>query len=471
MGILINEDFLVVLKRNVNNLITKDLEFIPKTLIKEIEEFIIFFDDQNQTLKNLISYVEKNNTIPEIYSPHNYCDELTGVNQSKLFFKQHIIQKINKKIDELKIDFNKLQSESKVVKEIFENLKNEYLICYKSYSINLAYKKCKEINSQIIVYSHRICGWSNPIYNLNENFSVEIKTNFGYGSKSYFYVLIKYKDIYLSPFSDWVFYENNRFGEIIRFTKLFHRQKLNSIYHKTIKNEFWEDAMNFVKDACNKSITDEEKFIQEYIIDECEKMVNGLEKIFYNNKVIFKNNIDDKYYPIDKKGHSLMDFRGEKISGALEFVNKILEFKNITKIDSFINKLEELNKKIQPELKQEIKLINFELEVLINEKHKKETILNKLTLEDNKYNEKKLLLRNKLIEYNKEKMLVFDLLLFTNILHNEYPEYSKFAENFQNEKTSYKIICEKISNLSIIKSNIERYIKNIQTYFNKRQTL
>ena len=45
------------------------------------------------------------------------------------------------------------------------------------------------------------------------NFSVEIKTNFGYGSVSYFYTKLKYKNIEITPFSEWVDYEFARFAK------------------------------------------------------------------------------------------------------------------------------------------------------------------------------------------------------------------------------------------------------------------
>src|SRR5690606_38411441 len=128
--------------------------------------------------------------------------------------------------------------------------------------------------------------WSNPEFKLSENFTVVLKTNFGYGSASYFYIKLKYKNIEITPFSEWIDYEIAKFTEIIRYTKSFVYRLLRGIYNgkrvyqQKMENSNWQDAIDYTKTACNVSLKDEVDFVRKYIIDECERMVAGLENIY-----------------------------------------------------------------------------------------------------------------------------------------------------------------------------------------------
>ena len=74
-------------------------------------------------------------------------------------------------------------------------------------------------------------------------------------------------------------------------------------------------------EACNLSMYNEVEFVDKYIISECEKMTIGLENIFESEQFTFKKR-DKNEYVVDKKGHALIEFRGVKISGSLDFINK-----------------------------------------------------------------------------------------------------------------------------------------------------
>ena len=87
--------------------------------------------------------------------------------------------------------------------QLKEEIKDKYILWNNAFSINKAYNICKKDKS-ILSFSHRKDGWSNPVYQLTQNFSVEIKTNFGYGRKSYFYTKLNYKEIDITPVSEWI---------------------------------------------------------------------------------------------------------------------------------------------------------------------------------------------------------------------------------------------------------------------------
>ena len=97
-------------------------------------------------------------------------------------------------------------------------------------------------------------------------------------------------------------------------------------------------------------------------------MVNGMEGIFDNKNFLFKSR-RGKSYSVNIEGRVLVDFIGEKISGALDFISKMLEFEAITSVRSFIDRIEYCNKKIQPILFEELNILSIEILNLTEEKN------------------------------------------------------------------------------------------------------
>ena len=98
-----------------------------------------------------------------------------------------------------------IEKNEKVLQTFKKSFYDMYQLWTNAYSIRKAYETCKS-DENIIIFSHRTSGWSNPVYQLTPNFSVEVLTNFGYGRSSYFYTRLKYKNIEITPFSDWINY-------------------------------------------------------------------------------------------------------------------------------------------------------------------------------------------------------------------------------------------------------------------------
>ena len=172
------------------------------------------------------------------------------------------------------------------IRELKSHILEKILLWFKVFNIEFAYDKAKKVPN-ILVYSHRISGWSNPEYKITDNLRQQVKTNFGYGSVSYFYSLITFKNIQITPFSEWIDYRYSNFSEVIRYTRSFRSRVLvldrnnKPWYYKTkIDNSYWHNAIEFTKNAANLSLTNEEEFVEKYIISECENLVNGLEKFY-----------------------------------------------------------------------------------------------------------------------------------------------------------------------------------------------
>lgn len=184
-----------------------------------------------------------------------------------------------------------------------------------------------------------------------------------------------FKNIQITPFSEWIDYRYSNFSEVIRYTRSF-RSRIAVLddrgrlrYYKTkIENSYWNNAIEFTKNAANLSLTNEKEFIEKYIIEECEFLVNGLENFYSETEFDFvdENQVNvenDKIirHKVDIKGYELIDFRTEKIIGALDFITKIIEYSQIVPTNKYIERLILINKRFIPNA---YSALNFQKEEL-----------------------------------------------------------------------------------------------------------
>jgi hypothetical protein len=453
----INEEVLCVLRKdNANQIVIGYMDIVNpfKTIVNRLTELC---DKPETTIQQIVSYIENTKDFEQITAHYSYCISLRNAYQGFSANNQDFIKEINQRHQ--LILFNKKENpDTYKLEEAIEGLKTEikdkYILWSKAFAINKTYRLCHEDKS-ILTFSHRIKGWSNPVYQLTPNFSVEIKTNFGYGSVSYFYTKMKYKSIDITPFSEWVDYEFARFAEIIRYTQ-----------SHLLMNEYWLEAMEFSRDACNLSLTDEVRFVEKYVIDECEIMVSGLEEFFNKEHFTFKNR-DRREYSVDKKGHVLVEFRGEKISGALDFISKILKFEKIAAIKTLIQRIEDCNTRIQPILVDEAKILKLKIENLTREKNELQPKYDEVVKTKNEYNTKRSKLQAEMISKGELNSDRIDTQKLDNAFISKFPDYAEFKEEYKRVTESYRILTEQIQNNTKVRDNIISYNEKITKHFGK----
>ncbi len=254
------------------------------------------------------------------------------------------------------------------IKSKCEKVYNSIIERRLAYMLDIAYKQC-ENDKNTLAFSHRKVGWTNPEFKLGDDFDVIFLTNFGYGSVSYFFLNIRYQGLDLIPYSDWIRYRLCNKYDFIRYTRKY-----------PLENYSWNSVMRLAVDVYNYSITDPNNFVEKWIISECEEMVKGLENLLNNKKnykVInsFSNHLKYEY---DKKkvpyetiyDREFLDFKGEKISGALSFLEKIMTLQGIFEnIEDFITRIVKCNSFIYTQLKSEIKQIKRNISVLKSKIH------------------------------------------------------------------------------------------------------
>ena len=446
--LLINELYLIVLRKNP---IKIDRIEIKKYFENEKLDLRKHCFDKLPHANNLLKFLMGADSLKELSGKYKYCDKL---NDSFVEFEvdcEKSIQNLSSKIDDIKKENEDIPWEE--IKEIKKSLYENYEFWIKAYSIQKAYEACQS-DETIIIYSHRTAGWSNPIYQLTPNFSVEVLTNFGYGKSSYFFTKLKYKNIEITPFSEWINYRFVKASQLLRYSK-----------RHNLKNADWENAMKFAKDACDLSISDESKFVKKYIIEECELMATGLENFFINDS--FNFNEGEKMYKTDLGGHALIEFRGEKITGALEFISKIMEFNKVASIQSFIRRIESLNKKIGPILEQELPKIKMTIESLNQEKKDLQPKYDEAIKKNKAYNKK-----INVLSRQKEFREGFDPSLkesFRDYLLREFqiknPEYESFKHEYDTVTKEFYFLVGEIRNNNQILANIKSYDQRQKKYF------
>ncbi len=446
----INEDVLCILTHEKeSNRIEIGYVKVEKDLEIEFNGLVNMFEREHFQAKDLIKHIINHKKLNILFSNYDYCSQLRSPFQGFYSTLETIqanypssfngIYDIEKKKEMLAAEKDRLLIECK------ERLLANYL--------EKAYLKCQN-DKKILAYSHRRVGWSTPKYSLNDNFSVEIKTNFGYGVVSYFYSKIRFKELDIIPYSEWVDYQYSQIYEIVRY----------SAKHP-LSNESWQESMSFISEACNLSLTDEEKFIQKYIIEQCDEMIKGLEKILSDDSFHLKKynllNHERGYIDLKLKGHNLIEYRGEKISGALQFVTPIKQFANIFEIEGFVERIEKCNFIVKPMLEAEKFIIINELNQLDINKNILEPVFKELKIESEKYEQKRIALKQ-LLTIEAKFLSISE---FEKIFLEENPNYNKFKEDLNKMTIEFNTIIAEISRLEKILENLNKYQSAIEEYF------
>lgn len=226
-----------------------------------------------------------------------------------------------------------------------------------AYYIEQSYNKCINDN-QIKAYSHRKIGWKSYNFVLDEVFSIAVNTNFGYGYANYFLLTLKFRDVEIIPYSHLVIYRIANVMQIIRNTRDYH-----------IRDESWNECFDFVSNACN-DFYDKGKdgFIRKYMVDELEKMTYELSHFLTTDTFELRQFYDrnkswdeQKSEQVTLLGYALTIFRGEKISGAVQFVDSIKKLSEIIPTQKYLDRITNYCNRVIPEIKSVLKSLEIEV--------------------------------------------------------------------------------------------------------------
>jgi hypothetical protein len=216
-------------------------------------------------------------------------------------------------------------------------------------------------------------GWKAFEYLVNDDITVYIKSNFGYGSASYFFCNLKYKDINILPYTSVVKYYYVKMIDFIRHTRTY-----------AIQRDSWAQVFDFAVLSANMAKHEPERFVKEWIINEVEEMMVGIRKVMKSPKKelehflgfvqdieiggyrLFRNcsdvdRIDYEVLPNEK----VLAFKAEKITGCLLLLDNLRSLTEIAPvIVPYIEEIEKMNLQLLPEIESHIDSLKSELQRL-----------------------------------------------------------------------------------------------------------
>lgn len=481
----INEDVLCVLRFAVNN--NKLLEVGYVNLEREdLEKKFTLFSEKYQSLSYSTEEVCNKATeefliIEEailIKAYHSHCRNIANAytqleelgiqgyvqdeHNIENTYKSALENPRGKSIET--IEKNREYDKTNLRNRLLAGLK-EHLIAYR---LSETYQKMKqEINNEnIVAYSHRYRGRCEFSFKASEIFKFRFLTNFGYGSASYFFLIMTYKDIEILPYSDWIIYRFAGYKEVFRYSQKY-----------ILDNSYWEDAMKYTQEAYNLSVTNPIQFISIYIIKECERMVSVLEEFLEKHTFTLRDetryNNESKQYLEIKLGddRNSLVARAEKIAGALRFTNSIASFKDIEVMPSFIVRIEKCNEALLPKLKRELEILSHELPAL-------EQQLSALQSEYEQTQSllKEYKLRAEVVDYElelkKSDNIIYDYYNYIEPkLKEKFPELKRIYEVKENLNKKITNSNEELTKLKIFQKEYSNYSSQIVAYFDNRQKL
>lgn len=431
----INEDCLIILKPKPY---TKYIEFeffkIEKVLERELYMFEYDLNSniprkeiirKNKGLRYLLEFFDYGETIANSYQG---TPDYTGFKGGRYLLTTSIetlVEFVKKRINAFRIE-------------------KTYSIVEKLIDQGKAY-----------AYSHRKVGWTAKPFQINNEFQIQFNTNFGYGYVSYFYLKIEYKNITIIPYSDWIVYRNANIFEIQRYTRKYQ-----------VKDDSWLQAMEDCKTLFNLAISNENQFIEKYIIQEAKKMVEGLKKILqYNEFKLFNLNKDEITLKLD--GFKIIEYRAEKISGALQFISHLINFKSNEEISNLINEIQTINKEILPILKRELELITNRLNEIEPKLLRLEPIVESLRERANIILKKHNEINDRLHEKYKSNYGKKDRKNeIDKLLTQAFPNWkAESDEYFEVHNKKYNPLKQEFKKLEPVKVSINKYLKEIEDYF------
>lgn len=137
------------------------------------------------------------------------------------------------------------------------------------YGQALAKNRIRErLGYAVRMFSTDTIGWTSYNYEINQDISIRLDSNFGYGHSSYFLLSLMYKGIEIYTFSDYVRYPYANMRVLIGHTRTYR-----------VERDSWPDALKFVAETANMAVRSPQSFVETFILAEVRKMMEGLREI------------------------------------------------------------------------------------------------------------------------------------------------------------------------------------------------
>lgn len=340
-------------------------------------------DDVRAKLKDMLGNDNKNRmdlqsffqiTFPDEnyyhYSiPYEYNNSfISGIAYPPVWNMATYEQKLSERVGEKHAgEESYIRAAAKDLKDQYYRECDRYLMAFDLYRVLLSIEK----NPKVKMYSRERIGWNEFIYKVSNDIQVLVKTNFSYGSASYFFVGVTYKGIELLPYTAMVNYYHVDMIDFIRYTRQYAPKRM-----------YWDASLKFVVETSNFAARDEKGFLQTWCLTEVDEMIKELARIDTDAKKVLENHMGNtgsayigeyyyarhmndkerqyyKFYPDEVS----MVFRAEKLTNALSLLDKMQSLTQIfEEVNDRIEIIKQMNIGILPEIENKISKIKIDIQ-------------------------------------------------------------------------------------------------------------
>ena len=377
----VNIDYIPVIRQHANLVKLERIEIEkPQALLSDLKDLMdgISFSILDLQSKMCAHFDEDERGSIMFLSPNSYYSTyVSGVSFPYIYsideYEDFVVNSKKEVIDKHWVELEKIRDEEGNAK--FEDRVNIYLESkldiekrnYYSKCIRFidahSYKKtvdrCKE-DSSIKMHSIEEDGWNTFRHFINDDVTISVSTNFGYGNSTYFHLGLNYKGIDILPYSFIVNYYYANMRDLCWYTRNYNA-----------KSENWNTAFKFVEDVTNLAATDADKFCTEFLKAEIDKMLLGLSKVVRTPDSFldsFTTNINgdpsETYLGIRNiNSHEISRYRtypedmpiaflAEKIMNSYEFLSNLTKLAEVYPVAmSAVNKIMEYGTEALPKIK------------------------------------------------------------------------------------------------------------------------
>lgn len=383
----VNFDHIDVIKENDGRVCFESI-IIPKD-VELLSELKAMVENPNRTvldMQNRMSlHFNRNNRMGYSYiHPYSYSSSYVG---GAIYPVEMTSAEYNEKIAKIKDELN----EKKYALDVYEKMlcdsitdikinylakASRYVDAYSYYNQVAAFRN----DPSVKMYSTETIGWSSFTFDISEDVKINVKSNFGFGWSSYFFVNLTYKGIDILPYSYWVKYYCADKESVMRYTRNYATSRSS-----------WEIAFRFVEDVANKAKNDESGFLSEFVLNEVGELMRGL-RIIMNTPMAYltqcyaershrpEANIVGIYHGSDDFGAPYEVYRSElamavmaeKVTGSIGFLDNLKKFADILpQVKDSVDEIKRMAVGIVPQLVQGIAKLKNEIDVrtrLLNDK-------------------------------------------------------------------------------------------------------
>lgn len=374
-------------------------------------------------------------------------DDMNGSDATNNLSDEKIEQYVDKKVSQW----------DKNLKDTFWRDAGRYI---KAADFSRTAKKLRD-NKSILVMSNDVKGKNKLTYQLSEDLSISIYTNFCYGISTHFDVNVIYKGIDLITYSHLVKYYYAGTSEIIKCTRSYGADRDN-----------WEQALLFISDVANQVQVGDLSFVKGWLKNEITEMLSRLHAINHNPIGVME---DIKGRPIDLAGLRSVSYMSEneisqmeiypeemgiifkatKLSAALDFIDKLKASSEVYEPAlEAVAQIEDINRLLAPEIEEWVVKTQNKLAELDSKLKPAEEQVNLINDEIRKH-EKKI---RTLCDEQKADFLTRKKI---------YEEYSKINPEFTKYKDEEKLLDEYIYKLKCDIRNRKKFLSTLNDCYRR----